>query len=293
MPPVVHRDDVEPREVAEGDIAFTRRRLGAAAGARRIGLSHYVVPAGARHMPVHVHGDEEEIFFVLAGDGLGYEKGEAYEIAAGDVIVHRPNGKPHTRLAGTAELELLAFGSGSETSLTFLPRARTMWAGPRWVPVDGPHPFKAEGLAGALERPQPGPRPPHVVALDDVEVVEFPGARVRMAGAAARSAQAGLNHVTLEPGAAGAPAHCHMLEEEIFYVLEGSGTLRLGSTDHPLTPGDVVARPPGTGIAHTLHAGDGGLTYLVYGTREPGDIVHYPETGQVWLRGLGVRLDVS
>ena len=33
-----------------------------------------------------------------------------------------------------------------------------------------------------------------------------------------------------------------------------------------------------------------GLTYLVYGTREPGDSVYYPETGQVRLRGLGVTL---
>ena len=62
---VVNLADVDAIEVDEGDIRFTRRRLSAAAGARRIGCSHYVVPAGARQMPVHVHGDEEEIFFVL------------------------------------------------------------------------------------------------------------------------------------------------------------------------------------------------------------------------------------
>lgn len=43
----------------------------------------------------------------------------------------------------------MAFGSGSDTGLTFLPRAQVMWCGPRWVPLDSPHPFRAEGLAGA------------------------------------------------------------------------------------------------------------------------------------------------
>ena len=34
------------------------------------------------------------------------------------------------------------------------------------------------------------------------------------------------------------------------------------------------------------------MTYLVYGTREPGDSVYYPQAGQVRLRGLGVTLDI-
>ena len=292
-PPVINRSDVSEIEVREGDMAFHRRRLGAAAGCRRIGASVYVVPPGARQMPVHVHGDEEEIFYVLSGGGLGFEKGEAYPVSAGDVVVHPPRARPHTFLAGEAGLELLAFGSGSETSITFLPRARVMWCGPRWVPLDSPHPFRAEGLAGPLERPAPGERPANVVALGDVETGPFPGADVRAVGQAAGSSRAGLNHVTLQPGQTGAPPHCHALEEELFYVLEGSGTLTLGGDEHPLRPGDVVARPPSTGVAHALRAGDHGLTYLVYGTREPGDSVYYPQSGQVRLRGLGVTLPVG
>jgi uncharacterized cupin superfamily protein len=104
--------------------------------------------------------------------------------------------------------------------------------------------------------------------------------------------KAGLNHVTMPAGRGGAPAHCHAVEEELFYVVAGSGTLRLGDDHHPLTAGDVVARPPSTGVSHSLAAGDGGLAYLAYGTREPGDSVFYPEAGQVRLRGLGVTLDV-
>ncbi len=295
-PPVVNRSDVSEIEVREADMAFQRRRLGAAAGCRRIGASVYVVPPGARQMPVHVHGDEEEIFYVLSGGGLGFEKGDAYPVSAGDAVVHPPRARPHTFLAGDAGLELLAFASGTDTSITFLPRAGVMWCGPRWVPLDAPHPFRAEGLAGSLERPEIDPvrpRPPNVVALDDLDTGPFPGAAVRALGQAAGSSRAGLNHVALQPGQTGAPPHCHALEEELFFVLDGSGTLTLGGDEHPLRSGDVVARPPSSGVAHALRAGDHGLTYLIYGTREPGDSVYYPQSGQVRLRGLGVTLTVG
>ncbi|MGI8715717.1 MAG: cupin domain-containing protein [Solirubrobacteraceae bacterium] len=290
--PVVNRAEVKEIEVAEGDIVFARRRLGEAAGAQRIGASLYVVAPGARQMPVHVHGDEEEIFYVLGGCGLGYERGDAYEVAAGDTIVHRPGGRPHTFLAGDEGLELLAFGNGANANLTFLPRAKVMWCGPRWVPLDAPHPFRAEGLAGPLQAPAPGERPANVVALDSLDTAPLPGAQVRALGRAAGAVKAGCNHVTLEPGQGGAPPHCHALEEELFYVLDGAGSLLLGDHEHALRAGDVVARPPSTGVAHSLAAGDQGMTYLVYGTREPGDSVYYPQAGQVRLRGLGVTLDV-
>lgn len=301
-PAVAHHADIPEQEVTRGDIAFRRRRLGAAAGCIRIGASHYVVGPGARQMPVHVHGDEEEIFFVVSGAGLGYEltgqdpAGEAttYRVAAGDTIVHRPDRRPHTFLAGDNGLELIAFGSGSATSITYLPRAGVMWCGPRWVPVDAPHPFTAEAAAGPLQAPAgAGERPAHVVALDALDPGSRPGAEIRQAGRAAGSARAGLNHVVLSPGESAAPPHCHSLEEELFVVLEGGGTLSLGAETHPLSPGDVVARPPSRGLAHALTAGPHGLTYLVYGTRDDGDAVHYPDTGKVWMRGLGVWLDAN
>ncbi|MBV9007251.1 MAG: hypothetical protein JO181_21475, partial [Solirubrobacterales bacterium] len=35
-------------------------------------------------------------------------------------------------------------------------------------------------------------------------------------------------------------------------------------------------------------AGARGLTYLAYGTREPGDICFYPRSSKLSFRGLGV-----
>ncbi|HEX4837705.1 MAG TPA: hypothetical protein VFV03_04185, partial [Solirubrobacteraceae bacterium] len=57
-----------------------------------------------------------------------------------------------------------------------------------------------------------------------------------------------------------------------------------------LRRGDVVSRPAGTGVAHALRADAQGLTYLAYGTREPGDMCFYPQSGRVSLRGLGIAL---
>jgi uncharacterized cupin superfamily protein len=292
----VHLQDVPADAVRKGDIAHHRRRLGVAAGTRAIGLSHYRVPAGARAMPLHVHGDEEEIFYVLSGRGIGYEEGlGGYPIATGDVIVARPGQRPHTRFADLdSELELLAFGSGSDTHSSYLPRAKVMWSAPHWVPLDVDHPFRAEERAGPMQRPSAlVDRPAHVVALADVERVPARGERmVRRLAAAAGSVRAGLNHVTIAPGGHGIP-HCHSMEEEAYFVLDGAGTLILGEEVLPVRAGDVIARPPGTAVCHHLTAGESGLTCLVYGTREPGDMMYLPERGVVRMRGLGVDVPVA
>jgi uncharacterized cupin superfamily protein len=91
------------------------------------------------------------------------------------------------------------------------------------------------------------------------------------------------------------PPHCHSLEEEVFVVLEGTATLQLwsdgeASEEQELRRGDVVSRPAATGVAHTIAPGETGVTYLAYGTREPGDMCFYPQSGRVSLRGLGIAL---
>ena len=272
-PHVIHRDDVEPAELGGADIAARRWPLGAAAGTRRVGLSRYLIAPGARNMPLHVHGDEEEITCVLAGAGWCVEDDTRFAIAAGDCVVHRPGGAAHTLFAGDAELDVLIFGSGSDSGLGWLPRAGVMWAGPRWLPADAKHPFAAEADAGPLDLPPEVPRPPHVVR-----------------GAPAGGAASGLRQLTVEPGVLSAEPHWHTMEEELLVVLEGDGTVILGGEEHPLRPGSVVARPPGSGVAHALRAGEGGLTCLAYGTRVPGDCVFHPGSNTVLIGGTMFRV---
>ena len=80
--------------------------------------------------------------------------------------------------------------------------------------------------------------------------------------------------------------HCHSVEEEIFVILDGDGVLVLGDEETPVRTGSVVSRPPATGIAHSFRAGEGGLTLLAYGTREPADVCYYPRSNKILFRGV-------
>ena len=288
---ISHWDDVPWATTQRGDLRCERQRLCSTRGAPRAALSRYRIPAGRRPMPQHVHHDEEEIFFVLAGSGLSWQDDAVHEIAAGDVIVHLADAEAHTLVAGRDEpLEVLAFSSGSPTGLTTLPRAGVTWVGSRWLPADAPHPFDAEPPAGEL--PAPSPRPRTIAALADVARSDEDDGRVHRRrsdlGRAAGSVLSGLKHVEVPPGKRSSTRHCHALEDEIFVVLEGDGVVLLGDEETPVRPGSVVYRPRATGVAHTFAAGDGGLTLLMYGTREPGDLCWYPDSQKIWFGGLDV-----
>lgn len=296
---VTHWDGVQPHVIERGPLEGRRWRLGPLAGADRVGLSRYAMGPGQRPMPLHTHADEEEIVFVLAGGGVTTDGERAWAIAAGDTIAHAAGGAPHTLVAGPDGLDVLVFATGSDTRLTWLPRANVMFAGPRWLPLDGPHPFRAEVDAGPLVLGAPEPeRPPHVVPFDAVEPVprEISDLRLvrRRLGTAAGATRSGLSHVTTAPGRRASLPHCHSAEEELFVVLEGSGLLELHASDgspageHPVARGSLASRPPGTGVAHSFLAGPDGLTLLAFSRNDPGDVIFYPRSQKVFARGLGV-----
>jgi uncharacterized cupin superfamily protein len=283
-------------ELAVGHLKGCWRDLGRQVGTRTVGVRRIEIAADHFSTPAHDHGADEEIFFVLDGEGLLWQDGKTYAVAAGDCIVHRPRRGAHTLRAGAAGLDVLVFGQRRDPALTALPRAGVAWSFPRWVDLaDGESPFAREAASGPPECPEPSAeRPRNVVALEDVEAI-FDG-RARRVGKAAGAETSGLNHVVLQGGGQGAPAHCHSLEEEIFLIVSGAGVLELwarGSSEpqeHPLRAGDVVSRPAGTGVAHALRAGADGLTYLAYGTSEHSDMCFYPQSGRVSIRGLGIAL---
>ncbi|HEY2637108.1 MAG TPA: cupin domain-containing protein, partial [Solirubrobacteraceae bacterium] len=147
-------------------------------------------------------------------------------------------------------------------------------------------------VAGPLPVPDPSPRPATVVALADLEPRRFERGASRFshrdAGRAAGSRRTGLKVMDIDAGARGFPPHCHSHDEELFVVLSGTGWVVLGDERHALRAGHAVARPAGTGVAHSFEAGDTGLQVLAYGTREPGDMAYHPRSGNLEIRGLGV-----
>ena len=286
---LVHWDDVRPRERRHQHIASEWLNLGRAAGSIDIGVQRILVDPGRRSTPVHVHGAEEEMFWVLGGSGLLWQDGATCEVGPGDTIVHVADRERHTLIAGGGGLDLLAFGTRVQLELCYLPRAAHSWAGPVVLPSPGLYDlFPLDDEAEPLEVPDPGARPANVIALANVPGSSRDG-RVRTdLGRAAGSLRTGMKHLALEPGTLSSPPHCHSAEEELLVVLEGDGTLLLGDEELPVHAGHVLARPPGTGIAHAFRSGAGGMRLLAFGTREPNDICYYPRSNKVFLRGVGV-----
>ena len=207
-----------------GPFRATWRELGA--NSKTVGLRRIEIDPGFQPTPPHVHGAEEEIVYVLDGSGLSWQNGQTFEIGPGDCLVHRAGREAHTLKAGPDGLDVLIYGQRVSGEAGFLPRAHVAWLGPTWVDAGtGDEPWAREIAAGPLEIPEPVARPSSIVNLEDAPS-EYDG-QLRQLGEAAGSTRTGLNWVSLPPGEAGAPPHCHSAEEEIFVVLAGGGTLLL------------------------------------------------------------------
>lgn len=127
--------------------------------------------------------------------------------------------------------------------------------------------------------------------FDEIELTSFEhgtryasrGARVigpRVAGCAARDL--GLSIDIVPPGKTGCPYHLHYAEEEMFIVLEGSGTLRVAGESIPIRAGDVIDIPPGPQYPHQIiNTSDAPLKFLSISTQKSPEICEYPDSGKV------------
>ncbi len=260
------------------------------------------IAPGTASTPVHTHAWEEEFFRILAGSGtlVTIDAGvtHAYRVGPGDAILHRAGEEAHTLVAGADGLELLVFGERYPEGSTTLPRAHLAWFHPGWIPIgDERHPFVIEGEHGLPEHGPPEEPRRHVCVVSELptRVIDHRpfGRTERNIGNALGSRSSGLREVTVEAGRRSSPRHCHSLEEEFFFVLEGSGTATLGESEHRLEPGSFLACPVGAASTHAIIAGEDGIRYLVYSTRRDGDACWYPDSGKLGLRNLGVLFRVE
>ncbi len=92
----------------------------------------------------------------------------------------------------------------------------------------------------------------------------------------------GYNITAVPPGKSAFPLHNHRANEEMFFILSGTGELRVGDQTYPVHVGDVIACPPGgTERAHKItNTGAEELRYLAVSTKLSPEVVDYPDSGK-------------
>jgi uncharacterized cupin superfamily protein len=102
------------------------------------------------------------------------------------------------------------------------------------------------------------------------------------------SVTVGVQRVRVDPGRWSTPAHVEGSEEEIFYVLAGSGLSWQDGACYEIAPGDCLVHLART-EAHTLRAGPDGLEVLAFGQRHLASGARLPRAGVSWGLGAWVR----
>jgi uncharacterized cupin superfamily protein len=93
----------------------------------------------------------------------------------------------------------------------------------------------------------------------------------------------GYNFTILPPGRTSSPFHNHRINEEMFFIVEGEGTLRFGENEYPVRPHDVIACPTGgRDVAHQLkNTGETDLKYLALSTKADHEIAEFPDSDKI------------
>ncbi|HET7573045.1 MAG TPA: cupin domain-containing protein [Gaiellaceae bacterium] len=142
---VVNVDEVE------GDYGGLWKRMGAAAGSTRTGLSWAHLPPHEEGAPPHVHTVEEELYVVLDGEGAFelWERpqpgapfqtapSETHTLRAGHVVARPPGGRAACLRTGERPMTYLAYGTRDAADVCYYPRSNKVF-------------FRGIGLIARLE----------------------------------------------------------------------------------------------------------------------------------------------
>ena len=128
------------------------------------------------------------------------------------------------------------------------------------------------------------PRPAAYAATG--EAAERFDAQVGMIGSVLGAQKLGYNITAIPPGKRAFPFHNHRVNEEMFFILEGSGEIRIGHERYPIRQGDIIACPPGGAeTAHQIiNTSNAELKFLAISTAQSPEICEYPDSGKfsIW-----------
>jgi uncharacterized cupin superfamily protein len=136
-------------------------------------------------------------------------------------------------------------------------------------------------------------RHPNVVNATEVEPRSFSkGERFALAtralGQATGARGIGCSLYEVPPGKTAFPNHYHCANEESIFVIDGTGSLRIGADTLSVGPGDYATFPAGPAHSHQLlNTGGTTLRYLCFSTRIPTEVVGYPDSQKIGAFSYG------
>jgi uncharacterized cupin superfamily protein len=101
----------------------------------------------------------------------------------------------------------------------------------------------------------------------------------------------GYSYDVVPPGRRSCPFHSHRAEEEMFFIVRGTGTLRYGDETRKVRAGDFICCPTGgPETAHQLvNDSSEDLAYISVSTMMPAEICEYPDSKKIGAFGAGEK----
>jgi uncharacterized cupin superfamily protein len=113
-------------------------------------------------------------------------------------------------------------------------------------------------------------------------------AKVGRAGPMLGLKKLGCSLTVVPPGKRAWPFHRHHVMDELFYIVSGSGEVRLDDRTQPVRAGDLIASPAGAEAHQIINTGASELRYLAISDIATVDIIEYPDSGKVGM-AAGVK----
>lgn len=110
LPPIVNLKDIEFTLQQQGEqFEAQHASLGRRLGSRKLGSQLVIVPPGKKAWPYHAHYVNEEMFFILAGEGLLRIQDKEYLLGSGDLVSIPPGPEYAHQIINTHESEDLTY----------------------------------------------------------------------------------------------------------------------------------------------------------------------------------------
>jgi uncharacterized cupin superfamily protein len=111
--------------VEQGGFAFRRKRLGAAAGSKGLGVSWFELQPGKKTFPLHFHLANDEAVYILDGEAVLRLGDQEHRLRAGDYVAFPPGPPGHQIInPSQAPVRFLAMSTMREPEVAVYPDSK-------------------------------------------------------------------------------------------------------------------------------------------------------------------------